>query len=522
MEKNYRERSTGNSWKYLTTLAVTVGVIALVTAVFTSQKEKRPHILLILADDLGWNDISWNNPRVKTPHLHKLASEGVIFNQTYVQPLCSPTRAALLTGYYPFRIGMQHKMLWRSQRGGLPLELRILPEKLKEVGYLTHMVGKWHLGHSSWDYTPLKRGFDSFYGHYGGIISHYEKTAEDAGMIKKGAGDIGAKVVGYDLRDGTGVVQKDDKAYSTLLYTERAVDIISKHYAEYPLFLYFAIDQPSKGLQVPSHYEDLYPDIENQNVRKYYGKLSLLDEGIANVTSALKSRGMWDNTMLIFISDNGAFTFTQGCNLPFRSTATTIFEGATRVPAMIHGPLLKRTGYVNNGLNHITDWHSTLLSIAGIKQGSDLDGMDILDMITNGSPSPRKEFIYNIDQFEKSPGAAIRVGDWKLIVGNPNIMYPGQLLSEVDHWFPVDKTMFKPKGTMGMEAPTPPANLTLLFNLTDDPEERNDLSNQLPDKVDELRRRLDEYRKQVAPHVDLTLDPAAHPDNFDGVFSPWL
>ncbi|XP_070563089.1 arylsulfatase B-like [Ptychodera flava] len=263
--------------------------------------------------------------------------------------------------------------------------------------------------------------------------------------------------------------------------------------------------------------------MENKNLRRYYAKLSLMDEAVSNVTSALKSRGMWEDTMLIFISDNGALMVTQGSNLPFRSTASTLFEGGVRVPAMIHGPLVKQNGYVHDGLNHITDWHTTILSMAGITPAeSDLDGMDIVDMIANGSPSPRTEFVYNIDQFDKSPGAAIRVGDWKLIVGNPNMFYPGQVLSEVDGWLPVDREVIKPKGVLDMKVPTPPANVTLLFNLKDDPEERHDLSQKFPMKVEELRRRLDEYRKGVVPLIDTTLDPKGDPDNFDGVFSPWL
>ncbi|XP_070563087.1 arylsulfatase B-like isoform X2 [Ptychodera flava] len=494
-------------------VAATVGAIAVILSM-QGRKVKRPHIVLILADDLGWNDIGWNNPNVKTPHLNTLGQNGVIFNQTYVQPVCTPTRAALMTGYYPFRTGMQHGIIWRFMKGGLPLKFKTLPEKLKEVGYLTHLVGKWHLGYSKLDYTPLKRGFDSFFGHLGGMISNYGKTAKDI-FVKE-------TNVGYDLRDNTGVVQKDNKTYSTLLYTERAVDIISKHHPEYPLFLYFAIDQPAKGFQVPSKYEDLYPNMENQNIRRYYAKVSLVDEAVRNLTSALKSRGMWEDTMLIFISDNGALIVTQGSNLPFRALGSTLFEGAVRVPAMIHGPLVKQKGYVHDGLNHITDWHTTILSMAGITPESDLDGMDIVDMIANGSPSPRKEFVYNIDQFEMSPGAAIRVGDWKLITGNPNMNYPGQVLSEVDGWLPVDREVIKPKGVLDMKVPTPPANVTLLFNLKDDPEERHDLSHKLPMKVEELRRKLDEYRKDVVPLIDTTLDPKADPDNFDGVFSPWL
>ncbi|XP_070563074.1 arylsulfatase B-like [Ptychodera flava] len=509
-----REEASSNSTvKYAVIVAATVGVIAIVMSGF-NKNERPPHIVFILADDLGWNDVGWNNPNVKTPHLNELAEGGVIFNQTYVQPLCSPSRAALMTGYYPFRTGLQHKILGPYQRAGLPLEFKTLAEKLKEVGYLTHIVGKWHLGHSTWDYTPTRRGFDSFFGHYSSSVRHYQKTFQYPVRNKTS--------VGYDFRDGIGVVQRDDSAYSTLLHTERAVEIISKHYAEYPLFLYFALDQPAKGLQVPSHYEDMYPNIQNQAVRKYYAKMSLMDEAVGNISSALKSRGLFDDTLLIFMSDNGALPINQGSNLPFRSCGCTLFDGGARVPAMIRGPLLKKTGYVNDGVNHITDWHTTLLSIAGIKPEQDLDGIDILDMIVDGSPSPRNEFVYNIDQFEKAPGAALRVGDWKLVVGEPNMCYPGVHLSEVDDWFPVDKKPLFLPGFADFDHPTPPANVTLLFNLKDDPAERNDLSEQLPAKVEELRRRLDEYKRGLVPVADGTADLAADAELYEGTLTPWL
>ncbi|XP_077981419.1 arylsulfatase B-like [Glandiceps talaboti] len=493
-------------------LAVLAGAVAIV--ILRSNKTVRPpHIVFILADDLGWNDIGWNNPEVKTPVLDELARGGVLMNNTYSQPICTPTRAALMTGYYPFRTGLQHSILWRFQKSGLPLHFKILPQKLKDVGYLTHLVGKWHLGYSKWDLTPTKRGFDSFYGHLGGMTSSYEKKSKDM-LVKETSS-------GYDLRDNTGVVQNDG-TFSTMLYTKRAVDIISNHYRDYPLFLYFSMDQPAKGFEVPAKYEALHEHIRNENLRKYYGKLSVMDEAVSNITKALKSRGLWEDTILFFISDNGALVVTQGNNLPFRSVAGTLFEGGSRVPAMIHGERLKRKGYVNNGLNHITDWHTTLLAVAGIQPEPDLDGKNIWDMIQDGSPSPRNEFIYNIDNFEQSPGAAIRVGDWKLIVGNPNMLYPGQFLHDVDDWYPIDRDVFIPQGARNMETPPPPANVTYLFNLKDDPEERYDLADKYPEKVEELRKRLREYKKNAVPHVDLTLDPRANPDNFNGVFSPWL
>uniref|UniRef100_A0ABM0MH87 Arylsulfatase B-like n=1 Tax=Saccoglossus kowalevskii TaxID=10224 RepID=A0ABM0MH87_SACKO len=333
-EKKTRPEFTFSKYAFL--FVFSLGIAVAMGMMMYMKKSNPPHIVFILADDLGWNDIGWNNPIIKTPVLDSLAREGVIFNQTYSQPVCTPTRAALMTGYYPFHIGMQQKIITFSQGSGLPLKLKLLPQKLKEVGYITHLVGKWHLGYCNWAYTPLQRGFDSAYGNLGGLLSHVTKMGR--GMV---GGD--ASWYGYDFRDNTGVVQ-DDGTYSTILLASRAVDIISKHYPAYPLFLYFSIDQPAKGYDVPSEYTALYENIENEQVRNYYAKISLMDDAIGNVTQALKSRGMWDKTLLVFISDNGAFYFTQGTNLPLRGAASTLYEGGTRVPAMAHGTMLTKTG----------------------------------------------------------------------------------------------------------------------------------------------------------------------------------
>ncbi|XP_077869529.1 arylsulfatase B-like [Saccoglossus kowalevskii] len=141
----------------------------------TLFESKQPHIVLILAEDLGWNDVGWHNPDLKMPILNQLAADGVIFNQSYVQPACTPSRSALFTGYYPFKIKRQHQMLFTLEADGLSLDLKILPEMLKDVGYLTHLIGKWHLGYCKEEYLPNKRGFDSFYGWLAGGTTLYTK-----------------------------------------------------------------------------------------------------------------------------------------------------------------------------------------------------------------------------------------------------------------------------------------------------------------------------------------------------------
>nr|XP_006825164.1 PREDICTED: arylsulfatase B-like [Saccoglossus kowalevskii] len=476
-------------------MRLTCLVLVALVCVIVVESDKQPHIVLILAEDLGWNAVGWHNPDLKMPILNQLAADGVIFNQSYVQPTCTPSRSALFTGYYPFKIQRQHQFLLNLEADGLSLDLKILPEMLKDVG--------WNLGFCKEEYLPNQRGFDSFYGSLTSGTSFYSKQTSELGL-------------GYDFRDNTGVVQESD-TYLPSMLAERAVDIVMGHYKEYPLFLEFSMALPGKALEVPQEYEDLYSDIENDRTRTLYAKFSAMDNSIGRLVDALKTRGMWDDTLFIFTSDNGAAASISGSNWPLRGTIGTLFEGCTRIPTFFHGSMLKKTGYVNNELIHIVDLQKTIIELAGAKTESDIDGMDMWKTISKGEPSPRTEFVYNIDDNELSPGAAIRVGDYKLITGNPNLVYPLRLLnSSADWWNYGDDPITRiPNSPL-----PPPANVTYLFNIIDDPEERNNLAEVYPNKVEELRHRLDEYRENLVPPVDRIIDPAGNPVNFGGVWSP--
>ncbi|XP_077981232.1 arylsulfatase B-like [Glandiceps talaboti] len=496
----------------LTMLIMVIVVLAIIVIVLSVHNSKPPHIVFILAEDLGWNDVGWNNPDVRTPVINKLATEGVLFNWTYVQPMCTPTRAALMTGYYPFKIGMQHQILWNLQRSGLPLELKLLPEKLQEVGYITHSIGKWHLGHCSWDYTPTRRGFDSHYGPLTGGITHYGKMSTDK---------CGLSALGYDFRDDTGVVQESE-TYATSMFVERAVKIISEHYSSYPLYLQFSLDIPGKILEVPPEYEAMYSHIPDERTRKYYGKLSLMDNVVGNITNALKMTGLSEQTLLVFMGDNGAMSNAAGSNWPFRGSIGTLFEGAVRVPAFAHGKMLKQKGYVNNEIIHIVDWHSTLLSIAGIKPEHGLDGINMWETMSQNKESPRTEFVYNIDDDNISSSAAIRVDDYKLITGNTDLLYPCRLANKSGGWYNFDDEPTNDvfQGEHVSNETLPPSDGIYLFNIRDDPEERNNTADLYPDIVEKLKARLDVHRKHLVPPVDSTRDLAGDPINYGGVWTP--
>ncbi|XP_070532639.1 arylsulfatase B-like isoform X2 [Ptychodera flava] len=426
------------------------------------RSTKKPNIVFILADDLGWGDVGYLNPHVITPTIDKLARLGVILNQSYVLQSCSPSRAAIMTGYYPYRLGLQGGMS-RNAPTGVPLNLMLLPRKLKQLGYSTYMVGKWHLGFCKKEYTPNGRGFDQFYGFYGAAADHYTHVAKS----------------GIDLHDDMKPDRTQNGNYSTYLFSGKAVEFIATHDKSKPFFLYLAFQNVHSPFQVPEKYTDMYPSVANNNRRIKLGMITAMDDGIAKVVNALRRHGLWDNTLIVFSSDNGApqGEGSQGSNWPLRGTKGSLFEGGTRAVGFIHGSMLEKTGYVNNQLIHAVDWYPTLSAVAGAKTlDSEMDGLNVWNTLRKNDPSPRKEFVYNI--LERIPTAGIRVRNYKLIVGNPH--------------FP------------------------------DDPTESFNLAEKMPQRVKEMNTRIEEYKKKLVPTLDpgISVAQLADPQNFGGVWAP--
>ncbi|XP_067658819.1 arylsulfatase B-like [Haliotis asinina] len=455
---------------------------------------QRPHIVFIVADDLGWNDIGFRNPDMKTPNLDKLATEGIIFENAYVQPLCSPSRTAFMSGMFPFHVGMQHKVLLPGQAVCVPLNYTFLPQELKKLGYATHMIGKWHLGFCKKECTPTYRGFDSFFGYY--------NAAEDY---------FNHKVDGYlDYRDNELPARNYSGEYSALTFAQRAIDIIHEHNASQPLFLYLPYQNIHAPLEVPKKYEDLYPNVINEGRRVLCGMVSALDEAVGNVTKALKDRGLFENTLILFTTDNGGPIDGHANNWPLRGGKHTIWEGGTRGTSFMYGAGLQKTKTTYDGMIHAVDWKPTLVSAAGGTPETTIDGMSHWDSIRNGLPSSRTEFIYNIDDMEVpvEGHAGIRVGDYKLILG-----YPGG----PDGWHrPMNRTqddIYVQRVYLKGDQPVQ------LFNIREDPTEHNDIAQQMPDMVAKLRARFEDYKKTMVPANFPKQDPASDPRKFGNAWS---
>jgi arylsulfatase A-like enzyme len=436
-------------------LAALVAFLAMASA--SGGAERKPNIVHIVADDVGWKDVGFNGCQdIKTPNLDKLAAGGAKFSQFYVQPMCTPTRAALMTGRYPFRYGLQTAVIPSVSAYGLDTSEFLMPQCLKEAGYETAIIGKWHLGHADKKYWPRQRGFDYQYGAMIGELDYF--THDVHGVVDW-------------FRDNEPV---KEEGYTTILLGDDAVKLIEKHDdGAAPLYLYLAFNAAHAPYQAPKEYVDRYASIQDPTRRTYAAMVTCLDEQIGRVIDALDKKNLRDNTLILFHSDNGgtrnamfAGVMTDmskvkiPCdNGPYREGKGTLFEGATRVCALANWP-----GHIKpqtvSGLIHAVDIYPTLAALAGASTAKckPLDGVNVWDTIAEGKPSQRTEIVYNVEPFR----AAIRQGDWKLI-------WRTMLPSSVD-----------------------------LYNLADDPSEKTNLAAANPDKVAAMKQRLEALAKEAA------------------------
>jgi arylsulfatase A-like enzyme len=249
----------------------------------TGSGQGKPNIVHIVADDLGWKDVGFNGcADIKTPNIDKLAATGAKLSQFYVQMMCTPTRAALMTGRYPFRYGLQTAVIPSVSAYGLATDEWLMPQCLKEAGYKTAIIGKWHLGHADKKYWPKQRGFDFQYGAMIGELDYF--THEEHGVLDWYQDNKPLK----------------EKGYTTNLIGNQAVKLIEQHDTSTPLYLYLAFNAPHTPYQAPQEYIDRYKDIQDPTRRTYAGMVACLDDEIGRVVAALDKKKMRDNTLIIF------------------------------------------------------------------------------------------------------------------------------------------------------------------------------------------------------------------------------
>jgi len=420
----------------------------------------RPHIVYIVSDDQGWKDVGFHGSDIQTPHLDRLAQGGVRLEQFYAAPMCTPSRATLMTGRYPHRYGLQTLVIPSGGTYGLSTEERLLPQALKEVGYRTAIVGKWHLGHADRRFWPLQRGFDSQYGPLLGEIDYFTHSAH-------GKRDW--------FRDDQPL---QEEGYVTRLLGREAARQIESHDAGTPLFLYLAFTAPHSPYQAPQEALDRYAGIPDPARRAYAAMITAMDQEIGLVVRALEERNMRDNTLIVFQSDNGgprSARFTGEIDMskstipadngPYRDGKGTLYEGGTRVVALANWPGHIPAGSVVDQPIHMADMYPTLVRLAGAPPGggNPLDGMDVWPTLSGRQPSPRDEIVYGIEPFR----AALRQGDWKLV------------------WYP-----------------TLPSQVEL-FDLRRDPGEKTNLAGANPGRVAELQQRSEALAREAVPPLIL-------------------
>jgi arylsulfatase A-like enzyme len=362
-----------------------------------------PHIVYVLVDDMGYNDLGLKSTYLSwtTPNLDRLANEGILLDSYYTNEVCAPSRASLLTGRYVLRLGVY------TNDAELPLSEITMAQEMKSAGYRTYAVGKWHLGQSTSNHFPTQRGFDYFYGFVNGRSSYYEKTY---GSWK-------------DLFEGDTIVTDetalDTSYHSAYLFESKVEEAIASHatnYADTPMFMYYAMQLVHDPWTAPAEYlSRCTSDVEDALVsddatadstyqlQNYCAMMVMMDEAIGNLTCALTNNGMGDNTILIIAGDNGGESSMSGSSYPFKGHKGSVLRGGVSNHAIIHSNLIPSTsrGVTYSENVHITDWLPTLMGLATNKQwtgsysGADLDGVDFWDAMLNNEASSREEMVFS-------------------------------------------------------------------------------------------------------------------------------
>ncbi|KAL8593460.1 hypothetical protein ACOMHN_000775 [Nucella lapillus] len=533
-------------------------------AAVTSEASPRPHIVFIIADDLGWGDVGFHGSEISTPHIDALAYSGIILNKYYVSPICSPTRSAIMTGRHPIHTGMQVGVIGGATPYGLPLNETIMAQHLQTLGYRRHIVGKWHLGFFADPYLPTNRGFETHFGYYTGHEDYFDHEAQDSGFY------------GLDFHRNGETLWNVNGNFSTEMYTQEAEKVISAHDPSEPLFLYLAHQAVHAGnmpdpLQVPQKYVDRFTHkIHDVRRRMFAGMVSALDDSVGRVVDALKAKGMLDNTIIVFTTDNGGptngYDGNAACNWPLRGVKNTMWEGGVRGVGFINSPLLGDQGYVSDNFFHVTDWLPTLFRAAGGDPSTlkKQDGFDMFDMLKTKGPQVRKEVLHNIDPVYGF--AAIRVGDYKLVMGhisnNDNGWYPPPRLAddsladgthregsrlkftselkfevkekEALYWsYPKDVTAPKDhvqgspvevhcgKKPLNASFNCQPEKEPCLFHVPSDPCEYYNIASVHQAEVVMLLERLKQYKATMVPPNNKPVDPNGNPFKHGGVWKPW-
>ena len=422
------------------------------------MKEQKPNIIIILADDLGWADVGYHGGRISTPSIDRLAREGVRLENFHVCPLCSPTRAGLMTRRWPIRYGMGESVITPWRKYGLPTSERTLADLVAKAGYERRgVIGKWHLGHYKKEYLPLNRGFTHFYGHYNGAFDYFTHKRE--GQL--------------DWHRNFETCR--DEGYSTDLIGREAAQFIAESPADKPFFLYVPFNAPHLPLQAKEQDIVKYSDIDNEKKRIYAAMVDSMDQAIGKILKAVDAKGIADNTFILFFSDNGGTSY--GDNRPWRGGKGAVYEGGVRVPAVVRWPAGISGGRRVDAMMGYIDVYPTVKRLAGVTESdpNPLDGCDMLDVIRGREKSPKREWFSYIAQGNPDK-TAVCDGTWKLLVMGGSVL-----------------DVALDRATQPGDSKAKPS--VELFRLDRDPGEQTNLVVKHPEIVARLLERLKEFRR---------------------------
>lgn len=355
------------------------------TAIGSGPQQQAPNILILIADDLGWGDVGFHKGMLSTPHLDQLAKEGMELQRFYAYPVCSPTRAAFLTGQMPRRFGIADVV---GPQQCLPVGIATLPGTLRAAGYTTSLIGKWHLGKSG---PPRQNGFDHFYGFLGPEIDYFKHT---------------------DQRGETDW-QRDEKTlqeqgYSTFLFADEAIRQLKRCDPARPFFMEVAFNAVHIPRSAPEELLAHYGNLSPQEAT-YAAVTEALDISIGRILTALKECGLEGNTIVLFFSDNGSGGRGGGSNAPFRGGKSTMFEGGIRMPCLLRWPGKIKADSLSQQPVAVHDLFPTLAAAVSVKVPANLDGKNLWEALRSGKVQDRGFFVIAGNDL------ALIEGDWKLI-----------------------------------------------------------------------------------------------------------
>lgn len=424
---------------------------------------RKPNVVFILGDDLGYCDISmYGCQDIPTPNIDSIGKNGVRFTSGYVAaPVCGPSRAALMTGRYQQRFGFEFNAgpLQRAitnKEMGLPLTEITLAQVMKKAGYATGMVGKWHLGMNA-PYRPTERGFDEYFGFlFGANLYATPKTPNVTTRTATAGGGSseGTRTAQNPIYRNTTPVDEDE--YLTDAFAREAVAYIDRHQQE-PFFLYAPFNAPHEPFQATQKYLDRFPNVKDERRRVYMAMVSALDDGVGAILKKLRDTGLERDTLVVFLSDNGCATYTGACtNDPLRFGKLTHLEGGFRVPFAMQWPGHLPAGTVSNQVISSLDLFPTAVALAGGELPKDrvIDGVDVMPYLTGKTTSAPHDVL----RWRNGENAAVRKGQWKLFKGGTR------------YW---------------------------LFDLSTDVGEQKDLAAERPDVVQQLKSELTTWEAQL-------------------------